>query len=287
MPVILSTRDNGRLYPEHPTIDKFNYVIANVKIDGKEYYLDATEKLLPAGLLPKRCLNWKGRKLYRFNGQLIDIKPIGKDKTISMFFLDLNENKINGSVQKSYIDYAAFDKRKEIEKEGNSKDYEKKFIKDATKESISDYKLKNVEDIYKPITEEYALSTSDNITFAGDMIYLSPMLNEAISENPFKLEKREYPVDYAYPISKKIIMQYTIPEGYEIVEYPKNVSYTLHEKAAQFQYSISVVGNKMQVISNFKINKTLYMLDSYIALKNFYNLVIEKQKEQVVFRKIK
>jgi len=284
-PILISTRDNGKIYPSHPTIDKFNYVIANVTINGKEYYLDATENLLPAGLIPKRCYNSVGRIIYKNFGKMVIIKPLGKDKSFFMYILNIDKASIVGTVQKYYYDYAAFDKRKEIEKQGSSMDYEKKFIKEATKESISDYKLKNVKDIYKPITEEYTLLTSDNITFAGDMIYLSPLLNEKIKENPFKLEKREYPVDYAYPISKKIIMQYTIPEGYEIIEYPKNANYSLPEKAAQFQYSISVIGNKIQVISNFIINKTLYILDSYIALKNFYNLVIEKQKEQIVFKK--
>ena len=284
-PVILSTRDNGKIFPMYPTIDKFNYVIAKVTIGGKEYYLDATEKLVPAGILPKRCLNGTCRLMKQPAGKLFDMIPVATDKSFLMYILSINDNNISGSVQKTYNDYSALDKRKEIEKIGNTDDYSKHKIKLSTKENITDYKIENFEDIYKSIKESYKISTTDNITFVGDMIYLTPLLNERITENPFKLEERKYPVDYAYPISKKIIMQYTIPEGYEIAEMPKNISMSLPGKAAKFQFYVSTAGNMMQVISNFKINQTVFQYDTYKALQTFYNLVIEKQNEKIVLKK--
>lgn len=56
-PVVLSTRSNGMIDPGFPSLFKLNYVIAYAKIDGEEYFLDATEPYLAFRELPERCLN--------------------------------------------------------------------------------------------------------------------------------------------------------------------------------------------------------------------------------------
>src|SRR5690606_31665583 len=58
--VILSTRQNGVVGDLYPVITEFDYVIAKLNIGGTDYLLDASEPLLPFGLLPMRCLNGKG-----------------------------------------------------------------------------------------------------------------------------------------------------------------------------------------------------------------------------------
>lgn len=56
-PVVLSTRGSGSMHPEYPNFEKMNYVVALVKIDGKEYFADATKDFAPrlaAHPLPER-----------------------------------------------------------------------------------------------------------------------------------------------------------------------------------------------------------------------------------------
>ena len=285
-PIILSTRDNGKIFPTHPSLSEFNYVIVEVKIDDEVYYLDATTDILPAGMLPERCLNGIGRRVVTAKSEEIKIEPIAKHTTSSMYTLkiDLAEG-LSGTVSKTYKGYAALNMRNEIINSGGQKDYFKKISEESNTEQFENHVIENLDSIYKPLKESYKITTTDNITFAGNMIYLTPLLNERKTDNPFKLEERKYPVDYAYPISKKIIMQYTIPEGYEIAEMPKNISMSLPGKAAKFQFYVSTVGNMMQVISNFKINQTVFQYDTYKALQTFYNLVIEKQNEKIVLKK--
>ena len=286
-PIILSTRSNGKIFPGHPTISAFNYVIIEVKIDEDIFYLDATSDIIPIGLLPKKCLNGYGRKILEHNSQEFNLQATGKYSTSIMYSVKFSDDSgINADVNRNYKAYAAIYKRDEIINTGGIEDYIKKMIESVGDENITNYKVDNFDDIYKPLKESYKIITTDNITFAGNMIYLSPLLGEALTENPFKLEERKYPVDYAYPISKKIIMQYTIPEGYEIAEMPKNITMSLPGKAAKFQFYISTVGNMMQVISNFTINQAVFQYDTYKALQNFYNLVIEKQNEKIVLKKI-
>ncbi|HYC27872.1 MAG TPA: transglutaminase domain-containing protein, partial [Chitinophagaceae bacterium] len=60
-PVLLSTRDNGYTHPFYPLMDRFNYVIAGLNIDGSEYYLDATERKIGFTHLPLQCYNGQAR----------------------------------------------------------------------------------------------------------------------------------------------------------------------------------------------------------------------------------
>ena len=115
-----------------------------------------------------------------------------------------------------------------------------------------------------------ALSTLDYTH--SSKLYCSTNLKKCIIINYFK-------------ISNKIIIQYIIPEGYEIVEIPEKIIMSLPGKAASFQFQVSSIGNMVQVISDFNINLTVFQYFLYPALKNFYNFVIEKQNEKIVFKK--
>ena len=59
-PVILSTRDNGKIQVMYPMVNQFNYVISQVKIDSTTYLVDATNPLRPFDLLPSKVLNTRG-----------------------------------------------------------------------------------------------------------------------------------------------------------------------------------------------------------------------------------
>ena len=60
-PLILSTRSHGLVTELFPVLSDFNYVVAKLIINEKIWFLDATDKHYPFGLLPERCLNGKGR----------------------------------------------------------------------------------------------------------------------------------------------------------------------------------------------------------------------------------
>ncbi|MCZ8216122.1 MAG: DUF3857 domain-containing protein, partial [Cyclobacteriaceae bacterium] len=59
-PVLISTRSNGFVRESTPISSQFNYTIILAKMGDKHYLLDATDKLLPFGMLPERCLNGRG-----------------------------------------------------------------------------------------------------------------------------------------------------------------------------------------------------------------------------------
>lgn len=286
-PVVLSTRDNGMLPLTHPSIDNLNYVIAAVQLEGKTIYLDATDDYLPAGVLPMRCFNGDAILLKKEKAMLLNnLKPAAKFKYVTQNKLTMTpDGTLEGVVKKTKSGYSAIKFRKEY----SSADNEEAFLGDIQNEqeglSIESHSFENIDDNYKSIKEEYQVTIDDKTEVAGDLIYLNPMLYNARTDNPFKMEERQYPVDYAIPIESTYMFQFTIPEGYSVESMPEGSSIGLPEKATLFSYSAKQMGDKITVISRVKITKTLFSANEYEALKEFYNLIIKKHTEQIVLKK--
>ena len=98
--VLLSTRDNGAINTLYPVINDFDYVVAKVNIGERSYLLDATDPLLPFGMLPFKCLNDKGRVFSLDKPSYwIDLNLPQKEKNTYAFDLTLQSNgKLTGTL---------------------------------------------------------------------------------------------------------------------------------------------------------------------------------------------
>ena len=81
------------------------------------------------------------------------------------------------------------------------------------------------------------------------------------------------------------MFKYTIPEGFKIEEQPKNAIISLPENSGRFMYSITEVGNTINVMSKITINRPVFMAEEYPLLKQFYSQIIAKHAEQLVLKK--
>lgn len=285
-PVILSTRKNGLVNPFFPMLSKFNYVIASVTIDDKMYLLDATELYNPVGLLPVRCLNGQGRMISKKETKWVDLNSGIKFETEINAQMTINEQGVfNGNINETDKGYAAYYFRNEL----FSKTSEEKYIEEKENShlglNIEKYSFIDKDILNKPVIENYSVSISDNISLAGEFIYFNPMLFYKQESNPFKLEKRSYPVDFAFPVKELYKGSFIIPEGYVVEEIPKPLTVNIQGNAASFSYNISVKDNKIEIVSNFIISKSLFISNEYPYLRKFYDKVVEKQKEQIVLKK--
>ena len=104
-------------------------------------------------------------------------------------------------------------------------------------------------------------------------------------ENPFKMENREYPLDFEFPKSNRITVNYTLPEGYRVESVPENVVLGLPNGLGSFKYTIRASGNQLQFSSTTDINAAIVPATYYQALKEFFNQIVTKQSENVVLTK--
>ncbi|MEY4930066.1 MAG: hypothetical protein RI909_790, partial [Bacteroidota bacterium] len=118
-------------------------------------------------------------------------------------------------------------------------------------------------------------------------LYFNPLLLHRIENNPFKLESREYPVDYSSPFERIYMSRISIPEGYVEEEIPQAKVIALPANAGRFTYSITQAGNLINIVNSFQINKSIFSQAEYPNLREFYNQVVAKQTEQIVLKKKK
>lgn len=282
--VLISTRDHGFIRREYPMESQFNYVVVAVMLDNKTIMLDATEKLLPPGMLPSRCLNGEGLVISKTNHGWMKIDPKVKAKSIVNAELTLHQDgSLKGNLNFVHDGYDALDMRKEFANKG-----EEKYVKDflGTRQwEIEKSEFLNIKEIDQSVKANFALQINDHISVAGDAMYINPFIAEHQTENPFKLEKREYPVDYGKPTEEVYMCKIVIPDGYTVDELPESRVLMLPGNAAKYVYNIASTGNFVTVLSNFQINKSLFLQAEYPNLREFYNQVVAKQAEQIVLKK--
>lgn len=283
-PVLLSTRDNGFVRESTPISSQFNNVICLVRFGDKQVLLDATDKLLPVGHLPERCLNGNGLAISAKSGfSWVDLMRATKSRRFLGGEVKLEESgKLIGKLTIDNAGYFGTTNRKQYLSKG-----EEEYVKSLNNAQweITKSQFENAKVLDAPFKETHELTINDQVTMAGDMIYLNPHLTWHINENPFKLEKREYPVDFGSPYETTYSIRLTIPEGYMVEELPKNKMLALPNNGARYVYSAVQVGNAINFTSTLALNKPLFTQEEYPTLREFYNQVVAKQAEQIVLKK--
>jgi len=284
-PVLVSTRSNKvALYP---STTGFNYVIVALDVDGARILLDATSKSAMPNILPTRAVNWGGR-LIKDDGtsELVDLMPQSLSKEIMTLQVQLAaDGKVTGKVRDQYFDYNALGYREEYL--GISKESYLEHVEGQHKGlEIGEYKVTNDKDPGKPVIEEYDFSHNTLADIIGDKIYISPLLFLTQSENPFKQDVREYPVDFIFPHQDKYMINISLPEGYVVESMPAAVAIAMEENIGSFKFSIAnTAGRQVQIAATLDINTPLVPAEYYATLKDFFQKVIEKQGEKIVLKK--
>lgn len=283
-PVILSTRANGTLHDLYPVLADFDYVICQVTIDGQAYLLDATDAMLPFGLLPLRCLNERGR-LMSFDkpSKWIELTALEKEKKTIALTLKLDANgTVAGNIDVISGGYEAYNKRKAISKFSSPEDYVEDLDEQFSKIKFTKFKITNLDSLEKQLVESYHIEIKSQ---DDKEVSVSPFFLNRIATNPFKLPERTYPVDMGTLLDSKLILNLTFPKEFEPVEIPRQVAVTLPEGGGKLIMQYAVSDNVITGSYNLQFNKSIYYAEDYQALKEFYYRIIQAQQADLTFRK--
>lgn len=284
-PIILSSRGNGiSLFPSR---NAFDYVISGIELNGQILLFDATSKNALPNILPIRDLNWFGRLIRKDGSSVqVDLMPKANSKEIVNIIANIGvDGKVSGKLRDQYFDYYAFTYR-ERNSTINNESLAERIEKVNPGLELSDFEIQNRNDLSKPIIENYNFAADNVIEMIGDKMYISPLLFLTMIENPFKQEKREYPVDFIFPHQDKFNISLTLPEGYQVETLPQPKAVSMPENMANFKYNLSNNGNQLQIIYSIDINRAVIGSEDYEILKDFYKEVINKHSEKVVIKKV-
>jgi hypothetical protein len=124
-PVILSTRENGKIKVDYPYIDFFNYVVIMIKDVDKVNFYDATSSLSPYNEIPIKCINDKGLVVIKDSQEWVDLNNVNYVSSIEsvlkhQFSLSLDSVLTNETItadgvesvmlKQRYPDHTSFEK---------------------------------------------------------------------------------------------------------------------------------------------------------------------------------
>ena len=282
-PVMLSTRNHGVTYSLYPIIGQYNYVICQATIDGVAYNLDASNAGLGFGKLPVECYNSTAR-VVNADARAIELVSDSLHEKKFTAVLMVNDEKGGwiGNLNQTLGDYESYSVRNKIKEQGVDeflKGIKKAYNNELTIANPAFDSLTKYEDPVK-IHYDLALKTGE------DIIYFNPLFAEGQKENPFTSAERLYPVEMPYTFDEVFILTMEVPNGYTVDELPKSIRVKLNpEDDGEFEYMISHSGNTISLRSRLKFARATFQPDEYEVLREFFNLVVKKHSEQIVFKK--
>jgi hypothetical protein len=284
-PVMLSTRDNGRVTEGAAILSQYNYVIARLQIDSTYYLLDASIPKMGFGKLPEDCYNTSARVIDKMPILIpMTTDDVTEQTFTSAFIINEANGETNGTVVSNLGYYQSVHLREKLASK-KTDDFLKEFAKAYPSEiTVQNLVLDSLQDLDEPLKMSYDIKLNFN---DEDIIYFNPLFSEAIKQNPFTSAERLYPVEMPYKQNELFNLNMEIPKGYKVDELPKSTRVKLNENEGMFEYIISNDGKRIQLRSKIVLEKANFMPDDYETLRNFYGFIVKKHAEQIVFKKIK
>lgn len=281
--MLTSTRNHGLPKRSHPVMSDFNYLLARVNINGKVYLLDASDPLIPFGMLPFRCLNYYGRVMDFKSGSYwedIIIDEPNRYTVRAQLAFGTGLLEATGILDEITLGYEAILRRAEL-KEDDTADYlEEKEAEIPGNVEITSYSLNEDISDEKKVSERFSLKLVPSLV--NETLYFNPFLVSLFEPEPFTRELRQYPVDFGYSRTYSYTISLIIPEGYVVDKLPAAVHTTLKDQVAALKFDVSQAGSNLTVLFNLSINRPHMSPEYYRELKALFAKVTEIQKNGII-----
>jgi hypothetical protein len=286
VPLLLSTRGHGQMYSDYPFQEQFNSVIVLVQNGEKITLLDATQPFLSVNQLSLPHYNGAAWMVDKGTPNWLDIRAPEASQTWYGKMQLNEEGELLGSLQIQTGGNRASEWRAQLDTTKTTEFLQKKLahrFPDAQLDSIEWLQLTAVD---QPLSAKFKCRLPAAATVANDFIYCEPIIDFWLLESPFKSLTRSFPVEFEMPFKSQYVLDLTLPKGYSVEDLPEPARVNLPDNAGKMSFSCSKNATGVQVILKMNLAKTTFASQEYGALKQFYEIVAEKTKFQLVLKKV-
>lgn len=284
-PVLISTRDHGRVKQFYPMIRQFNQLLVRVDMGSEALLLDPNASNAPLGMLGWRSLNGAGMLLPK-DGAPVWISLQSDVAYRNMIALDgtlTEEGTFAGQLIASDAGYSGLIKRNRYENADSDED----FVRDTFLDDVPDaeFTAPLVEHADAP---DETLRTTAQVMLpgaaqaAGEYLYVFPVLLGRLEESPLRAAERAYPVDLAYKRDLIYNLRFAIPEGYVVDEMPSPLRVSMEGGGGLVTRLIGEDGGFITVQFRFRLVKPIFEPRQYAALRGFYDRYVDAMNEPII-----
>jgi hypothetical protein len=287
-PMLVSTRDHGKVNTIYPFLYQFNRTVVYMPIDSaKHYILDATSKYNAYNITPSQLLNSTGLYINKEDKRfdLVFLKEdVPSRQSVFVTAEVLAEGKIAGSAEITATNQFKVKATEAYKTDGEEK-YKKYLRHDDNNVNIEALKMENIDVDTLPLVQKVnfkiALNGAD-----GTYIYVNPNLFPALQNNPFLAENRATDIDFGFQSSYTIAGTIKIPAGYKVDALPQNISMVMPDNSIIFKRLVADDAGLLQMNYRLVFKKSVYFKENYAELREFYKKLDEMMNEQVVLKKV-
>ncbi|MCI4666878.1 MAG: DUF3857 domain-containing protein [Bacteroidia bacterium] len=283
-PALISTRDHGGAIKIHPVFDQFNHLLSLVKIDGKEYLLDASQKYPFTQLPPSNLLGQEAWVLDPDNPKWYPVVPKNLSQIILIAQLRLSsDGDVNGEITEIHQGYTVSSILENYE--DDKKEFWDVYL-DKTIE-ISEQELIRKKDVEKGMSLKYKLNSSIWANSLGDFLEFDLFKLWRLEKNPFSETKRQFPINLRYPYLSREVFTIEAPEGYVFESFPQNISVSLPNRDISVKFNSMLLnqGKTLKIENMMKVQRVNYPKEDADMLRQIFEKKLQKENEIIVLKK--
>lgn len=284
-PMLVSTRRHGKVNTQYPFVDQFNATYVAVTIGDKKYYLDATDPLGQPEMVPFDVLNTTAFIVNRKKGGLVRIadESLQFKESVNVSLKLGTDQVLHGEAFINSVQYARLERLSDW-KRGRDH-YLGGFRKKDVNIAVDSVIIKNDDKDSLPLGQHILFRAP--VTSTGDYIFVPVNLFSGFETNPFLATNRFSDVNFGYRQYVGFSTFMEIPEGYTVDAMPKSLQLVNADRTVVFarEFFNDSSTNKVLARLRIELKKSLYTVDEYGELKEFYKKMFDMLNEQIVFKK--
>jgi hypothetical protein len=266
---------------------QLNDIVISVKLGDKDVYLDPGNAHAPFGLLPWSETDVAGLKLDKQGGQFVYTTATAANDAVTRRvarFVMGDDGLVEGKLTVTYVGQEALSRRIEADESDDAE--RKKSLVDEVKGWVpagATVELTNSPEWNgsdSPLVAEFNVKTRTWGTQTGRRLLLSQSFFANPVARQFDHPSRVYPVyfDYAYTFTDDITVQ--LPLLLRVTNVP--ASQDRANGMGFYQISSENQGASLHLARKMGVTGILYPVESYPAIRNFFNQMKAGDEQQVV-----
>jgi hypothetical protein len=284
----IGTRLKPYKYEEVPTPQVDNHMITNLVIDGKSYFLDATDKFCPftfpsSMIQGKEALIGKSEKEFRL--EMVPIVESIKNKTTILMKLNLENNNIIGDVtttisglNKSYLLNslsANIQKENEIWKNTLTANNQKIQLE------IQELQKNDYQEL--PSKAFFKLKLENGVKDVNGKLLVKSLLLFPLKESLIDIEKRKLSIENDLAYVYEIQYEYQLPMDYKVEYLPGNAKTENDLGSYDIQYKL--INNSIIVIQKIESKKLLLETKDFALWNSFIKALTKQYNQSIILSK--
>ncbi len=284
-PVVMSTRDHGRLPLSYPSMKFLNtFVVGAYTKDSTMVFIDSSVDDGFLNVLPANLLTDRARVIEKNNCKWVNLQNIAQAKRDIRISAQLNpQGVLTGMVKSTSINNLAARVRDDFKHAKDSATFVSQKAQEEGLE-ITKYSISDRTSFSPSVCENY--SFSKNCESTSDHIYVNPLVIIPIKDNPFTATERKLPIEFPYKQTVLLNVHMTIPEGYVVEEKCNGARIETPNKEISCKIKCVVDDKTSFVQYRLDINDTFFGVPDYGMIKDVYAKICEYSKNMLVLKKI-